>query len=117
MQSFWEGFEKQAVSVAWIKRMKDRGLITRSELPLARKADLMSKVEGAFQVGKSKKSPDKIHWRQSLDKKDIHSAVRSENMSTKNPWADVDRLADATERRPGYLHGLHGDTHKTWDKK
>jgi len=31
MQSFWTGFEKRAVSMAWVHKMKNRGLLSRAK--------------------------------------------------------------------------------------
>lgn len=133
--AFWDGFEKRAVSVAWIKRMNDRGLVSRAlKVPdesgvfggfggirsLTREGYrptsevMLENIEKNYKKGLGRSSNDRMHWSMSPDRKSIRSAIKSLNRETKREPERAVSKALYAEKHPGYLHGLGSDTHAPW---
>jgi len=61
MEHFWNGFEKRAVSLAWINRMRDRGVLSRSGLGTDKVRRLLD--ERYLSDMSSKNNPISQSWR------------------------------------------------------
>jgi len=82
MKSFWEGFEKRAVSMAWVNKMRDRGVLSRSGLSTDKVRRLLD--ERYLNDVSSKNNPITQSWRgPKSPSKEIKKTVSELNKSTK----------------------------------
>lgn len=104
MSSFWNGFEKQAVSLGWInkklegglkQRLKDKGKDLIKKLKGASKTEL---AEQAKSLGKSTKELEKTHWRKALTEGESQEGARRslhDEIKALAPKAKVEGRAEA----------------------
>lgn len=118
MKSFWDGFEKRSVSVAWIKKMTDKGLLSRFKKQHPHNAspweDITERADKNYLKGTARGSSDRMHWDMSPDRDALRSAVKSLNRETKADPERTGRALRYARKYPGYLHGLRTDTHAPW---
>lgn len=120
MDNFWNGFEKRAVSVAWIKKMVSKGQMSRFKkhdpLNAGFYKDIEERIDKDYLKRVARGSSDRMHWDMSPDRDALKSAVKYVNRNTK---IDPERAGDAVRysmRYPGYLHGLRTEVHAPWKR-
>jgi hypothetical protein len=109
MRNFWESFEKRAVTMAWVNKMKNRGVVSRSLHTPAKKETLKKEIERFYKdkvkrrtVG-GKHVESSKHWRHSKNPEAVHTSIRYENATTKNSPHLADAFSNYIEKDPYFF--------------